>query len=206
MAPDCLCKGKRFSLNFTRRVFIAWSPRKPSLSGRDKKNFIFPFYLCYRLWGRRENMKAKLLLFPGPASCSLRRKQIIIQISGKKRTTPDTAIFNCITGQERIRMFAPWFKTFSTFGKTSACATGSAAFIYLFIYLFARPVRAKKLPNHRSLSHLACKQAHCLHPARKIFPWIRTSEPARRQLQITQYELTVQISFRLPPYLRPGWW
>ena len=85
MAPDCLCKGKRFSLSFTRSVFIAWSPRKPSLSGRDKKNFISPFYLCYRLWGRRENMKAKLVLFPGPASCSLRRKQIMIQISGKNQ-------------------------------------------------------------------------------------------------------------------------
>lgn len=125
----------------------------------------------------------------------------------KEPKTPDTAIFNCFTVQERIRMFAPWFKTFSTFGKTSACATGSAAFIYLFINCwFARPVRAKKLLNHRSLSDLTCKQAHCPHPARKIFPWIHTSEPARRQLQITQYELTVQISFRLPRYLRPGWW
>ena len=43
-------------------------------------------------------------------------------------------------------------------------------FIYLFVCLFARPVRAKKLRNHRSLSYLACKQAHCLHPARFFFP------------------------------------
>ena len=207
MAPDCLCKGKRFSLSFTRSVFIAWSPRKPSLSVRDRKNFISPFYLCYRLWGRRENMKAKLLLFPGPASCSLRRKQIIIQISGKNEqllrqpfliVLPDKNEFECL--HRDLKRFPPLERP------AHAQQVLLLLFIYLFVCLFAPPVRAKKLPNHRSLSDLACKQAHCLHPARKIFPWIRTSEPARRQLQITEYELTIQISFRLPRYLRPGWW
>ena len=83
----------------------------------------------------------------------------------KKRTTPDTAIFNCITGQERIRMFAPWFKTFSTFGKTSACATGSAAFIYLFIYLFVCTPCARQKTSKPPKPFTSSLQAGSLPPS-----------------------------------------
>ena len=85
----------------------------------------------------------------------------------KKPKTPDTAIFNCITVQERIRMFAPWFKTFSTFGKTSTCATGSAAFIYLFICLFVCTPCARQKTSKPPKPFISSLQAGSLPPSSK---------------------------------------